>query len=265
MTLRMSDALVNFLQIGGSFKEAMNDSKIDVYSGPQPASPNNPPTGVKLMEITLNGNSYGVSVARKDSITVSSHVSGDVYGVVIGGVTYNYTAQVTDTSNEMVAEGLAAVLNTSGVVFAVTNGSGVIIIIALFPGNDYGTPTFSGTGSGGLATANLTANARGNGLQFGNLSAAGVLQKEAGNWVGIGLGTTGVVIGTAGWWRMKASPVNNGSGAVDNDLQDSIAQFLRMDGACNSANSELLALSTLNIVGGAQDTIPAFPVTLPSQ
>jgi hypothetical protein len=243
MTIRLSDGLAAFLQARGSFKEAMNDFCIDIYAGAQPASANNPPGALKLMRFTIGGSAWALSVAQKDTVTITSATAAQTQIVTVNGVDYTYVNGGSETTTT-VALAVAAMLNAIPEIHAISNAA-VVTVQSRYPGVAY-TIAVSGTGS--PSTASITANTTGTGLHFGQLSGQ-VLPKDASNWQG-----TGLAAGIAGWWRMKGS-------FTDDDSQSSA--FLRIDGACNTANSDLLALTTLNIVVGGIDNITAFSFTQP--
>lgn len=63
MALRMSTGLVNKLLDTSAFRTLFAGSFIDIFSGTQPASPNDAPVGTKLATIYSNGSSIGLSFA----------------------------------------------------------------------------------------------------------------------------------------------------------------------------------------------------------
>jgi phage tail sheath gpL-like len=243
MTIRISDGLMKFLVQKGGIKEAMNGCCIDVYAGAQPANANAAPGALKLMRFTKDSGAWVVSVAQKDTVTITSATAAQTQIVTINGVDYTYLNGGSETLTT-VAAAVAAMLNAIPDVFA-TSSAAVVTAQSRYPGVAYSIAV-SGTGS--PSTANVTANTAGTGMHFGVLTG-NVLAKNADNWTGVG-----VAVGVAGWWRMKCD-------IADDDSTS--ATFKRMDGACNTANSDLLALTTLNIVVGGIDNITSFTVTQP--
>jgi len=61
MSLRLSTGLVNKLMATGSFKTLFTGCFIDVYSGAQPATPNDVPTGTKLVTLYSDGTALGLN------------------------------------------------------------------------------------------------------------------------------------------------------------------------------------------------------------
>lgn len=61
MATRLSTGLVNKLMATGSFKSVFTACFIDVYSGTQPASADDAPTGTKLVTLYSNGSSTGLN------------------------------------------------------------------------------------------------------------------------------------------------------------------------------------------------------------
>lgn len=243
MTIRISDGTADFLQTKGCFKEAMHDFCIDIFSGAQPASPNLAPGALKLMRFTKDGEAWSRSITQKNSFTITDATESNTQVATLNGVVYTYVNGASETT-ATIASAIADLLNSSKMVHAASLGE-VVIVYDKYPGVGF-TLTAGGTGS--PSTAEITANVRGTGLQFGVLTG-NVLSKDSSNWIGIGIAD-----GVAGWWRMKGS-------FSDDDSTN--ASFIRLDGACNTANSDLLALTTLNIVVGGTDNITAFTVTQP--
>ena len=82
--------------------------------------------------------------------------------------------------------------------------------------------------------------------------SVGALSKEAGAWQG-----TGLQAGLAGWGRFKS---NQTSGFDDDSTSTS---FMRLDFAINTANSDMIALSSLNMVAGVTSTVDTCVLTIP--
>ena len=58
MSKRISTAFTNFLADGGSWAAALTGGRIRVYSGSQPATADDAPTGTLLAIFTKDGGSY---------------------------------------------------------------------------------------------------------------------------------------------------------------------------------------------------------------
>lgn len=254
MAIRLSSAAVNFLAGGGSLKKMFHDGCIDVYSGTQPTAADSASGALLLCRITYQGGAFVPAVpstAKKDKLVVSGSgpYTGFVYAYVVNGTTYSYTGLVTDTVIT-IASNLAALINASAVVGAADDGAGEIIIIESFPGVGFISST-TGSSGGTIALSNVTASVRSTGIQFGGVSV-GALSKEAGAWQG-----TGLQAGLAGWGRFKS---NQTSGFDDDSTSTS---FMRLDFAINTANSDMIALSSLNMVAGVTSTVDTCVLTIP--
>jgi hypothetical protein len=247
--LRLSTALANFLASGGSLQKALHDGVIDIYNGTQPSDADNAPNALLLNRITYQGGSFtpGVPSTRQtDEIAITYGSDGNVYVLNINGTAYSYTAIAGDNATK-VATALAALVDASSVVAAVSDVA-KIVTRARYGGNVYTITNTGSTTIGNIVITNLVANARINGLQF-SPAVAGVLSKEAGAWQGIA-----VASGLAGWGRFKANAVDDGSQST---------ALIRLDFAINSANSDMIALSSLNMVAAITSTIDVCILTIP--
>ncbi|RLG69041.1 hypothetical protein DRN93_01235 [archaeon] len=238
--LKFSTDLVNFLQAGGSFKEAFEDAILTIYSGSQPANADASPTGTKLVEITLNGGSfsYGTdySLPQIDEVTVTAASSG-TNTVTIDSIDISDTTDGTETVDD-IAKRLVRKIetnkNTAQKVIPIYIGSGKFVLRSKLAGESY---TLSVTGN--LSTSSVQSHSRANGLHFGSVSS-GQLDKESGTWQGDGL-----TDGTAGWFR----------------LQGKISTLV-IDGNVGTYGADLNLAST-NITSGNPVTIDTFSVTQP--
>ena len=249
MPLRFSSGGVDALQENGCLKEIFHDGIIDIYSGAQPASADDAVTGTHLARITLAGGAFtaGVKSTRRiDTATITYGSDGDDYVLVINGTSYSYTA-VNGDDDDAVALALAALVDASPVVDAYA-AANVIYTRAIYAGVDYTIANTGTTSGGNNVVASVTANARINGLQWGD-SVLGVLSKEAGVWEGVNLAT-----GTAGYFRFKAN-------AVDDDSEST--SLIRMDGNVSTSNAPLIIAGSINLQLDAISTIQAAAITRP--
>jgi len=240
--LRFSEELVNFLQVGGSFKEAFEDAILEIYSGSQPATADAAATGTKLVEITLSGEAftYGTdySLPRIDELTISSTNAG-TNSVTIGGIEIQDTTSGSETVADIakrMARKIEVHKETTKIVIATYIGSGKFVIRSRVAGNDYTLSV-----SGNVSTSSVQAASRVKSIQFGDVSE-GSLQKESGEWKGNGL-----VDGTAGWFRMKGKN----------------SEYV-MDGNIGTYGADL-NLVTTSISSGVPITISTFTITQPKQ
>ena len=108
----------------------------------------------------------------------------------------------------------------------------------------------------GIVTNNGAAFAFGvatNGLQFDAPVAGAVPKAAAQAWK-----FTGLVAGTAGWFRLMAN-------AADNLGDDSVAVLLpRLDGSIGVTGADL-NLSNIAVTIGAPNTVDVFTFTIPAQ
>jgi len=249
MPLRFSSGAVDALQERGCLKEIFHDGVIDGYSGAQPASADDAVTGTHLFRITLAGGAFtsGVkSTRRVDKATITYGIDGDDYVLVINGTAYSYTA-VSGDDADAVALALAALVDASPVVEAYA-AANVIYTRAIYGGVDYTIVNTGTTTGGNNVVAAVIANARINGLQWGN-SSLGVLSKESGVWEGLNLAD-----GTAGYFRFKANATDDDSESTD---------LVRMDGNISTSNAPLIIAGSINLVKDATTTVQAAAITRP--
>lgn len=261
MALRYSSGLRNFLNEGGSIKHALANGKLKIYTGAQPASADDAPSGTLLATITVGSGAHTAEVQATGSLTISG-TSGSVDTVTVnsidilgGAVTNTGTAAGTATA-------VAAAINNNPKNFmfvASSTGSSGVVTLTAKPGlgtlcNGWavsGTATTTTLGTlvnigSGVAGVNPA-----NGLRFGD-SASGILVKDSSQtWSGVGAAS-----GTAGWFRFEGSVADSGAA-------DSSAVYLRLDGniATSGAN---LNLSSTSIASGATQTISTFSLTMPA-
>ena len=249
MPLRFSSGGVDALQEDGCLKEIFYDGIIDIYSGSQPASADDAVTGTHLARITLAGGAFtaGIeSTRRMDKATITYGIDGDDYVLVINGTAYSYTS-VNGDDNDAVALALAALVDASPVVEAYA-AANIIYTRAIYGGVDYTITNVGTTTGGNNVVAAVIANARINGLQWGD-SVLGVLSKEAGVWEGVNLAD-----GTAGYFRFKANPVDDDSESTS---------LVRMDGNVSTSNAPLIIAGSINLVKDATTTVQAAAITRP--
>lgn len=249
MPLRFSTGMVDYLQEGGCLKAALHDGILDGYSGAQVADADNAVVGTHLIRFTKDSGAFtaGVkSTKRQDTATITYGIDGDTYVLLINGIGYSYVSQVGDDATD-VAAALAALVDASLAVEAlsVTN---VVHIRSRFGGVDYTIANTGTTTPGNNVIASVAANARINGLQWGD-SSGGTLSKEASTWSGVALAS-----GTLSWCRFKAN-------AVDDDTLSTT--LIRVDGNVSTSNAPFVITGSLNLVLGTTVTIDAATITRP--
>jgi hypothetical protein len=258
MTLRLSTGLRNFVNADGSIKGALQNGKIEIYTGSQPATADAAPTGTLLATITAASASRTAEVLATGSVTLAGS-SGSVTALTVNSVSIIDAAVPFNTSLTQTAADLADMINNSRSApdyTATSSGAAVTIIAArgtgASPNGFVVSPTLTTLTSTnvnmGSGVAGVTAV---NGLKLGT-SVAGVLSKHPTQvWSGIAGAT-----GTAGWFRFSGSVADSGA-------LDSAATEIRMDGAISTSGAQL-NMSSTSITSAATQTISSFPITLPT-
>ena len=258
MTARFSTGLRNFVASGGgSYKDALQGGKIKIYTGSQPASADDAPTGTLLVTITDASGAHTSETIATGSVELTGGGAGSVNTITVdsidilgGAVTYatslaNTAALVAAqiNSNQANPEYTAAVLSGAIITIYARRGTGAEsngLVVA----STVTTITKTDTNMSGGVTAV-------NGLSFG-AAAAGVLDKvSTQTWSGVT-----AVTGTAGWFRFEG-PV------ADSGVLDSAGTQVRLDGAVSTSGQQL-NMSSTSFTAAATQTISAFPITFPA-
>ena len=245
MSWKYSTGLVNALAGHKSIKEALHGFVVRIYSGSQPTNADTATNGTLLYELTYGGGAFTgtASTAQVDKIVVGSSTEGHTFNVSVdAGTTYSYTA-LAGSSTTIVATALAALINESLIVSAVSSGAD-IIVRARFAGIAFTLADETSTGTITLST--LVANARTNGLHWGSV-ADGVLSKEAGNWQ-----DTAIADGTAAWFRVCRYGDAGGASTTE----------VRADGNCSTTSGDMI-LRTLTVETADPLTLDTFDITIP--
>lgn len=253
MTIRLSTALRNNIVGSTGVAASFQGGVIDVYSGTQPATADSAATGTLLGRVSIASATYVAETPASATITVGG-ASGSINTLNIG--TFNIIPLgavnfITDVATT--AQALADAINRNGIYRATYPGSGAVVTVVAPPG--------TGAAHNGLALAatvtTMTATSSGNitggvsataGLTFAAPSAGTV--SKSGTWSFVGLADA-----TAGYFRMKAS-------AVDNDA--SSTTLVRLDGSIAVSGGDM-NLSNLSIIVGAPTTIDTLTITIPAQ
>lgn len=257
MALRLSTGLRNWMLQHGSVKSALQNGKIEVYSGTQPAGGDSAVTGTLLCTYTKSSGAHTAEVLATGTITLTGTTGGvataTVNGVNIipqGAVAFN--ASLTQTAADL-ATAINAGMSTPE--YRATSSSDVVTISALRgtgtgPNGFVVTATY--TGDMGGTYANMAGGvAPVNGLTLAS-AAAGTIAKTASEvWTGVAVAT-----GTAGWMRFVGSVADAGT-------LDSTEATIRLDGSVATSGAQL-NLSTTSITSGATQTISTFTVTMPA-
>lgn len=267
MALRRSTGYVNALAYGLGEGAILNNMKINVYTGAQPASANDAPTGTLLATFTLAAGAYTPETRATTVINLTGGASGQITQVSIGGVNLLSSAVAFNTSLALTATDLANAINNTFTYpdyTATVSGTTVTILAPKNSGANLNgltvavtattiTYTINGGSSTTLGGAGAVAGVAAiNGLQMSYPPNSGVITKTAGAWQG-----TAVATGTAGWFRCVCS-------SDDDNTLDSTGTFLRLDGSIGTTGADMLVTST-SITNGATQTINTFQISVPQQ
>jgi len=256
MTLKYSTRARDFLNEEGSYKQAFQNGRIEIYTGAQPATADAAVQGTLLCTITNNSLARTAEVLSTGTVTLSTGASGSVDTVTVNGINILGASVPFNTSLTQTAADVAAQINNyMGFVSYTATSSGAVVTISAQPGTGASPNGFvvaatytTITGATGNMAAGMTAV---NGLLFGE-SVAGTLSKLASQvWSGVNAAT-----GTAGWYRQYGSVAD--AGALDTNLV-----FIREDGAISTAGAELNMASTALTIG-ATTTISGDTYTTPT-
>lgn len=268
MAIRRSTALINKLAQGYGVRELLRDGRIYLYSGAQPASADDAPSGTLLAIFTLAAGTYTAPTRSSAKFTIAGG-SGSIDTVKVGGMDFNllssavaYNVSTTQTASDVVSNinarqnplNIVAVADSSDVQLHLpywlgANGDNLSLAVTattLTAQINGGSSTvFGGTGS---PAAGVTAV---NGLNFLESISSGALSKEATAWQ-----ASGITDGTAGWFRFVA-------GGSDATVVDSSYVYVRFDGSVATSGGDMTISSTA-ITGGAIYTISNGTITEPA-
>lgn len=257
MTMRLSTGMRNFLANGGSYVGAMENGRIEIYTGAQPASADAAVQGTLLCTITNNSGAITSEVASVGTVTLAG-AAGAVNTVTVNGRNIlGPNAVPFDGTLAQTALDVAAAINNSRVWPGYTaSAAGAVVTIAAKPGAGSGPNGFVVAGTLTTLTATYANMAGGvdpvNGLQFAASSGGAASKLAAQVWSGLNLAS-----GTAGWFRQYGAFADGGA-------LDSTAQFLRVDGAVATSGGEMNLNSTA-FTSGATTTVQTGTLTVPAQ
>jgi hypothetical protein len=257
MALRISTRFRNFVNQHGSWKQALQNGKIVIYTGAQPADADNAVSGSELVTFTSSAGAHTNEVQASTTITLSGSTSGSVDTVTIDSIALIDSAVAYNASFDQTATDLAAAINKGySQPEYIATASGAVVTIKALPGAGVeANGLVVASTSTGLTSTPVTPTASGvdpvNGLKFQN-SASGILAKlSTQTWSGLASAS-----GTAGWFRFHGAVVD--AGAADTGYE-----FLRLDGSVATSGGQLNVNST-SITSGATETITSFPLTMPA-
>lgn len=257
MTLRYSTGLRNHLAGRGSFKNAFQGGRIEIYTGAQPASADAAATGTLLVLITDNNGAHTAEVKATGTLTLTTGAAGSVNGVTVNGVAIIDAAVPFNTSLSQTAADLADAINASQSVPEYrASAVGAVVTITAPQGMGAGANGHVVTATLTTMTATYADMASGvtalNGLKFGS-DASGAVSKRVGQvWEG-----TNVASGTAGWYRMYAS-------AADTGGVDAAGVVVREDGAIGTSGQQLNFSASTALAAAAKTTLDTWTRTVPA-
>lgn len=269
MTLRFSPALQNFIAENGSWKDALDNGSINIYTGTQPATADLAASGTLLATITSSSGALTSEIKATGVITLTG-ASGSVDTITllakeIMGSSTAFNSTLTQTATDICLK----INRNPKNKWVVATNSGAVITLTAQPGlgtllNAVAlattvttmaaavTSTTFGSGTGGGVAGVDSAN----GLKMDYNVAAGVFTKDTTQtWSGVAVGAG---TQTAGWFRYVSSVVD--AQALD---AASPPAFLRMDGAIATSGSDMNMTNT-SITNGATQTVSAFSITIPA-
>jgi len=258
MSLQFSDALANFLLNFGSLAEALNDGKIEIYTGGQPANANAAKTGTLIAVITDASGAWTAETPSAGSATLAG-ASGSVDGMTVNGVQIlDHSVPFNTTLTQTAADVAEAInLNPANKQFIATS-SGAKVIITAKPG--YGTVPNTWALVTSLTTMTSTdvnmgsevaGVASANGLKLGDVVNQVLGKHPTQVWSGLGINGGGV----AGWFRFYAAKADAGG-------LDSSQVYMRLDGNIATSGA-VMNMTNTTIANGAVQTINSVALTQP--
>ncbi len=256
MTLKYSTGARKYMLDDGSFRDAFNNGRIEIYTGTQPATADAAVTGTLLCTLTSGSGALTNEVVATGTLTLSTGAAGSVDTLTVNGVEIMGSSTPFNTSLTQTAADIAAKCEAfrSAVEYEVTSSGAVVTITArrgtgAYPNGFVVAATFTTiTGS----TVNMAGGvAAVNGLQFGAASGGVISKSTAQVWSGVN-GATGV----AGWYRHYGSVADAGG-------LDSAGTTIREDGAISTSAAELNMANT-TLTATATTTVTAWQRTLPT-
>jgi len=248
-----STGAINFMSGQGSTRKMFSDFCIDLYSGTPPANADAAAPGVKLARISVGSNAIATlnSVAQISTLVLANRTSGNTVKVNVtvdgvGPTTYTYTfASGVDTSDLIAAVNVARWLDGNVPQIVCVPYAGLSIAVRCQIAG-LSLTLADGSGTTAVTITSLQAASRSGiyTLQFGP-PTAGVIQKTADVWSGVGLAT-----GVAGYGRL----------VMPNDDGQLTSTEIRAQGAVSTSGAEI-TMSNTTITLGATSTIDGASIT----
>lgn len=256
MTIRFSTGLRNFVNESGSYKQALANGKLKVYSGSQPASANDAPTGTLLYVVSKSSGAVTEEVKATGTVTLTGGASGSVDSVSVDSKSILPAPVAFDTDLATTAAAVAEAINNNpkNALFT-ASASGAVVTIVAKPGLGAAPNTWVVASTATTITKTDADMSGGvdavNCLTFGDSAAGTLVKNPAESWTGVGLAS-----GTAGWFRFEGAGLDGGAA-------DSSESKIRIDGNVSTSGGNLNMSSTLVALGATQ-TISSFSITIPA-
>ena len=256
MTMRLSAAMRNFINKYGSIGDALQNGRIEIYSGAQPSSADAAATGTLLCTISSASGAVTKEVLSTGTVTLTGGAAGSVDTLTVNSVEIMGAAVAFNSTLTQTAADVASQINRYKSVpdYSATS-SGAIVTIKALPNTGTGPNTYV-VASTVTTITKTDANMAGgvaavNGLKL-DLSAAGVMTKlSTQTWSGVNAAN-----GTAGWFRQYGS-------VADASALDSVELYLRIDGSVATAGGEM-NLNSTSFVSAATTTLASWSMTVPA-
>jgi hypothetical protein len=257
MAIRATEALVNKLAQGYGIRDLMKDLQIFVYTGGQPASGDDAPTGNNLLIFTKDGVTYVAPTRSKSEIVLIG--TGTLDTIKVGGMDFNLlSAAATVDGGNLDVSAAAIVADINGRenplnIIATTDGVNTVTLWLPHwmgaEGDDLTAAITQTTSTCTIDAAFASGVTALNGMNFDFPASIGVIAKPVGEeWKG-----TGVLAGTAGWFRAVAG---------GSSVSSAGATEVRFDGVLQSSGGDL-DMGSLSIEVGAIQTISELSITQP--
>lgn len=256
MALRLSTGLRNYLNEFGGVKQALNNGKIYIYSGTQPALADDAATGTLLAIISKSSGAITEEVQSVGSVALTGGASGSVDTITVNGIAILPAAVPFNTSLGQTAIDIAAAINDNpkNLLFIASVSTNTVNITAKLGLGSL--PNGWVVASTATTITKTDSNMAGgvtavNGLTFGDAASGTLVKNPLETWTGVGLAA-----GTAGWFRYEGA-------LADTEASDTAGAFNRLDGNISTSGANLNMSSTTVAIGATQ-TISTFSLTVPA-
>lgn len=256
MTIQQSTGLRDFLLgKGGSFADAFQGGKLKIYSGAQPGSADNAPTGTLLVTITSASGAHTAEVRSVGSVDLTGGGAGSVDTITVNSIEIMGSSTPFNTSLAQTAADVCDKINKNpkNKLFDAFVTATDVINIRAKPG--IGTLANGWVVASTVTTITKTdSNMAGGVLQVNGLlfdaPSGGTLAKRTGQtWSGVVANS-----GTAGYFRFEAAMADSGGSSTTD---------IRLDGSVAASGGDLNLTST-SLTATATETITTFSPTEPA-